>query len=72
MSALAAYCLYINRVVSAAFSPTDDRSIIRYMPITFIIQTEKVRMKQYHETQVMIIIIIIIIIKITIVEKEVH
>ncbi|KAL1268724.1 hypothetical protein QQF64_034087 [Cirrhinus molitorella] len=30
VSALAAYCLYTNRVVSAAFSPTVDRSIIRY------------------------------------------
>ncbi|XP_016097615.1 claudin-10-like [Sinocyclocheilus grahami] len=29
VSALAAYCLYTNRVVSAAFSPTVDRSIIR-------------------------------------------
>ncbi|RXN04791.1 claudin-10-like protein [Labeo rohita] len=30
VSALAAYCLYTNRVVSAALSPTVDRSIIRY------------------------------------------
>ncbi|XP_073701919.1 claudin 10-like 2 [Garra rufa] len=30
VSSLAAYCLYTNKVVSAAFSPTVDRSIIRY------------------------------------------
>lgn len=31
VSALAAYCLYTNRVASTAFSPAVDRSIIRYM-----------------------------------------
>ncbi|KAK7153534.1 hypothetical protein R3I94_007041 [Phoxinus phoxinus] len=30
VSALAAYCLYTNRVASAAFSPAADRSVIRY------------------------------------------
>ncbi|XP_048048525.1 claudin-10 [Megalobrama amblycephala] len=30
VSALAAYCLYTNRVASSAFSPVVDRSIIRY------------------------------------------
>ncbi|KTG36570.1 hypothetical protein cypCar_00028908 [Cyprinus carpio] len=30
VSALAAYCLYTNRVVSTALSPTVDRSIMRY------------------------------------------
>ncbi|XP_052004963.1 claudin-10 isoform X2 [Xyrauchen texanus] len=30
LSALAAYCLYTNRVASSAFAPAVDRSIIRY------------------------------------------
>ncbi|XP_051565798.1 claudin-10 isoform X2 [Myxocyprinus asiaticus] len=31
LSALAAYCLYTNRVASSAFAPTVGRSIIRYV-----------------------------------------
>ncbi|XP_057191215.1 claudin-10-like isoform X2 [Triplophysa rosa] len=30
LSSCAAYCLYTNRVASAAFSPSTDRSVIRY------------------------------------------
>uniref|UniRef100_A0A8C1M0I0 Claudin n=1 Tax=Cyprinus carpio TaxID=7962 RepID=A0A8C1M0I0_CYPCA len=43
VSALAAYCLYTNRVVSTALSPTVDRSIMRYMP-----RTSLFGVKQYH------------------------